>query len=206
MLLPRHSRAIGHCLFAQKIGQAIIPSCLVGESEVCVSGTWVGDYEEPGHADGLRLCTQNSRDARRLERGEAKRPVSGEAMKASYTRRIMMQLFQKNWDPFGEVTTGQFRCIARRALNHVCKPDSETRQVRIVLRQEHINPEFPPDVFTQFGAGECRPETAGGTSKVMSVTDRIEAGVDPDENEIESRTKVVRQGGKVVLLRHGLHD
>jgi hypothetical protein len=173
---------------------------------VCVSGAWVGDYEEPSGADRFRLWTQNRWNARRLERGEAKRPVSGEAMKASYTRRIMTQLFQKNRDPFGKVTSGKFRCIARRTLNHVCKPDSESRQFRVVLRQEGIHPELPPDAFTQLGAGESRPETAGGTSKVMSATDRIEAGVDSDEDEIESGTKIVRQGGKVVLLGHRLHD
>jgi hypothetical protein len=189
-------------LLAQKIGQAVVPGCLVSESEVCVSGAWVWDYEEPSGADGLRLWTQNSRNARSFERGQRKRPVSCEAMKASHTRRITMQLFQKNWDPCGEVTAGEFRCIARRTLNHVCKPDSESRQVRIVLRQEGIHPELPPDAFTQLGAGESRPETAGGTSKVMSATDRIEAGVDSDKNEIESRTKIVRQGGEIVLLRH----
>jgi hypothetical protein len=193
-------------LLAQKIGQAVVPGCLVSESEVCVSGAWVWDYEEPSGADGLRLWTQNSRNARSFERGQRKRPVSCEAMKASHTRRITMQLFQKNWDPCGEVTAGEFRCIARRTLNHVCKPDSESRQVRIVLRQEGIHPELPPDAFTQLGAGESRPETAGGTSKVMSATDRIEAGVDSDEDEIESGTKIVRQGGKVVLLGHRLHD
>jgi hypothetical protein len=193
-------------LLAQKIGQAVVPGCLVSESEVCVSGAWVWDYEEPSGTDGLRLRTQNSRNARSFERGQRKRPVSCEAMKASHTRRITMQLFQKNWDPCGEVTSREFRCIAGRTLNHVCKPDSETRQVRIVPRQERINPELPPDAFTQLGAGECRPETAGGTSKVMSLADRVEAGIDPDENEIESRTKIVRQGGEIVLLRHGLHD
>jgi hypothetical protein len=175
---------------------------LIGKSEVGVSGAWVRDYEEPGTADGLRLRTQNSWNAQRFERGLKKRPVSGESVKASHTRRITMQLFQKNWDPFGEVTASEFRRISRRSLNNVCKPNSEARQIRVVLRQEDINPELPPHAFTQPGAGECRPETARGASKVMSVADRVEAGVDPDENEIESWSKIVRQGGKVVLLRH----
>jgi len=73
-------------------------------------------------------------------------------MKASYTRRIMMQFLQKNWDPSGEVTPGELRCITRWALNDVCKSDSEVRQFRIVLRQEGINPELPPNPFTELGA------------------------------------------------------
>jgi hypothetical protein len=197
---------VGHCLLIQKISQAVIPGYLVGESEVCVGGAWIRDYEKPGVADGFRLWTQNSRNARNFERSQAKWPVSCEAMKASHTRRIMMQFLQKNWDPSGEVTPGELRCIARWALNHVCKSDSESRQIRIVFRQERINPELPPHPFTQPGARECRPETASGASKVMSATDRVEAGIDPDKNEIESRTKMVRQGRKVVLLRHRLHD
>ena len=73
-----------------------------------VSGAWVRDYEKPGGADGLRLRTQNSWNAGSFERSEAKRPVSGESVKASHTRRITMELFQKNWDPCGEVTASEF--------------------------------------------------------------------------------------------------
>jgi hypothetical protein len=36
---------VGHWLLVQEISQSVVPECLVRKSEVCVSGTWVGDYE-----------------------------------------------------------------------------------------------------------------------------------------------------------------
>src|SRR5690242_4991066 len=73
-----------------KLGQSVIPACLIGRGEVCVSTAWAWGKKAFRLADAQRLDAERRRSAGRVQRGHDM-PIAGNAMKAGDARSVVLE-------------------------------------------------------------------------------------------------------------------
>jgi hypothetical protein len=112
-------------------------------------------------------------------------------MKARYARPEPLNFLEQSWRPFLKILIAEFSSIRRRPLDHIREADSEPEQFSIVFRKQFSHAKAEPRTLAQFRSRKCRPEAAGGARKIMSAFNGIQPRIDPDENQIKPRPKVI---------------
>src|SRR5262249_10482537 len=70
---------------------------------------------------------------------------------------------------------------------------AEREQRAVVLGAERVGGQGRAQAGAQPGRGERRPEAVGRAREVVPLARRVEARIDPDEDEVEPRAQIVGQ-------------
>ena len=179
---------------SQEIRQSVEPGDLILKPKVGVGRARVWHHEDPGLAD--RSWPRAELDAGRRfgERIAGEGAVAGRALKAGDAGLVGLQTSQQMRHPGLKESGGHFRSASAGLLDDVGKADAEGQEGRVVLRAEGVAAESGSDGCAQPGALQGGPKAVRPAGEVVAALDRVEAWVDADEEEIEPRGQVIREG------------
>ena len=104
--------------------------------------------------------------------------------------------------PFLEVRRFEVSSVGGWALDDVREADPEAWKLSIVLGAEGVGTERSPNGLAQLRRGERGPEPARRTREVVPPSNRVQPGIDTDEDEVEPWPEIVGQGPERVSLTH----
>jgi len=165
---------------------------------------WTGvRYDvEPSRADEARLLTEHRRWVGPSQGEFEKRPICGEPVKARDARRVALTFLKQAWHPLLKVASVEIPGVGGWTLDDVRKTDPEVQKLSIVLGSECVGTERSPHALAQLRRGERGPEPAPQTREVVSSLNRVQPGIDSDEDEVEPWLEIVWQRPKRVSVVH----
>ena len=79
----------------------------------------------------------------------------------------------------------EIRRVSGWTFDNVRKTNPEARKLSILLWTEGVGTDRSPHALAQLRRGERGPEPARRTREVVSTLNRVEPGIDPNEDEVE---------------------
>jgi len=169
----------------QEVGQAVVPCSLVGEGEMGVGWTRVRHDVEPSRADSLPLAPKHCHWVGASQRELEERSIRGEPVKTGDARLVALKFFEQTWYPLRKVPGAEIRRVSGWTFDNVRKTNPEARKLSILLWTEGVGTDRSPHALAQLRRGERGPEPARRTREVVSTLNRVEPGIDPNEDEVE---------------------
>ncbi len=123
-------------------------------------------------------------------------------MEARHARPVALEFLEQTRHPFLEIADVETRGVGGWTLDDVRKTDPKARKLVIVLGTEGVGTERSPHALAQLRRGERWPEPVRQTREVVSPLNRVQPGIDSDEDEVEPWLEIIGKGPERVSLTH----
>ena len=167
-----------------------------------VGWTRVRHDVEPSRADSLPLASKHCHRVGASQRELEERSIRGEPVKTGDARLVALKFFEQTWYPLRKVPGAEIRRVSGWTFDNVRKTNPEARKLSILLWTEGVGTDRSAHALAQLRRGERGPEPARRTREVVSALNRVEPGIDPNEDEVEPWPEMVWQRPKRVSLVH----
>jgi hypothetical protein len=123
-----------------------------------------------------------------------------EPVKARHARSVALEFLEQTWHPFIEIAGVETRGVGGWTLDDVRKADPKARKLGIVLGTESVGTERSLHALAQLRRGVRGPETVRQTSEVVSSLNRVQPGIDSDEDKVEAWLEIIGQGRERIFF------
>ena len=165
-----------------------------------VGWTGIRHDVEPNRADELRLLTEPRQPVGASQREVEERPIGRQPVKARHARPVALEFLEQTRHPFLKIVGVEIRGVGGWALDDVRKTDPKVRKLGIVLGTESVGTERSLHALAQLRRGVRGPETVRQTSEVVSSLNRVQPGIDSDEDKVEAWLEIIGQGRERIFF------
>ena len=178
--------------------QPAIPLGQIIQRVLSVRRAWVGQYENPGFANGVFLPTQI------YDPGwvcaftvSQEGPVRRQPVKTGNSRNILRDFFAQVRRLPTIVICAQTGCLRRRTFDQIGESNAIIKKFCLVSRSHRA--------ASHVRRADRRPEPVAGIRKIMPHSHRKTRRVQSNQHDVQPRTQIVRQrdcSGRVLRLLH----